>query len=195
MPNSANAATTAAAEWPRGVVAPAKSAKLKALLQPGERILWTGHSDVGATLRTQLGLWWFGMPFTVAAGVLIALKLIPDDWHFVLLVVGGVFLAAPFLLAFHAGGAIYAITDRRVIIKRDALGQKQTVSVRFEDMDRELEIIVTHGTTGHLYFASEQPTRLADVDYQGKLAFRELPRAAEVADLLNRIRRHGRKQR
>src|SRR3954469_13890978 len=133
------------------------------------------------------------MPFTIAAVVLVALKLIPDDWHFLLLMVGGVFLVAPFLLAFHAGSAIYAITDRRVIILRDALGQKQTISVPFEDMDKELEIIVTHGTTGHLYFASEQPTRLADVDYQGKLAFRELPRAAEVADPLNRIRRHGRK--
>jgi hypothetical protein len=195
MPNSGNAATAAAAEWPRGVVAPNKSAKLKPLLAPGERILWTGHADVGSTLRTQLALWWFGMPFTIAAVVLVALKLIPADWQYLMLVVGGVFLAAPFLLAFHAGGAIYAVTDRRAIIKRDALGQKQTVSVPFEDMDKDLEILVTHGTTGHLYFASGQSTRLADTDYDGKLAFRELSSAAEVAALLDRIRRHGRKPR
>jgi hypothetical protein len=34
-------------------------------------------------------------------------------------------------------------------------------------------------------------TRLADADFDGKLAFRELPRAQEVADLLDRIRNHG----
>jgi len=177
-------------EWPRGIVAPNKSAKLRPLLEPGERILWTGNADVGSTLRTQLALWWLGMPWTIAAIVLTAYKLIPPDWQYLMLVVGGVFLAAPFLLAFHAGGAIYAITNMRAIIKRDALGQKQTVSVPFEKMDEELEVLATHGTTGHLYFASKMSTKLADADYDGKLAFRELPRANEVADLLNRIRRH-----
>jgi hypothetical protein len=106
-------------------------------------------------------------------------------------VVGGLFSAAPFLLTFHAAGAIYAITNRRAIIKRDALGQKQTVSVPFENMDEKLEIVGTNGETGHLYFASKISTKLADADFDGKLAFRELPRAQEVADLLNRIRRHG----
>jgi hypothetical protein len=196
MPNSSNAAATAdTMEWPRGVVAPNKSTRLRPLLEPGERILWTGHADIGSTLRTQLALWWFGMPWTIAAIVLASFKLIPADWQYLMLVVGGVFLAAPFLLAFHAGGAIYAITDRRAIIKRDALGQKQTVSVPFDDMDKELEVLTTHGTTGHLYFASKMSTKLADADYDGKLAFRELPRAGEVADLLNRIRHHGKKKR
>ena len=33
--------------------------------------------------------------------------------------------------------------------------------------------------------------KFADADFDGKLAFRELPRAQEVADLLDRIRNHG----
>jgi hypothetical protein len=184
-------AATATMEWPRGFVAPAKSAKLAPLLEKGERVLWTGHADIGSALRTQLALWWLGMPWTIGALVLIYFNLVPHDWRFLILVVGGVFLAGPFLLAFHAAGAIYAITNRRAIIRRDALGQKQTVLVPFEEMDENLEVMETRGTTGHLYFASKMSTKLADADFDGKLAFRELPRAQEVADLLNRIRTHG----
>ena len=192
MSNRSRAAVaTATLEWPRGFVAPAKSARLAPLLEQGERVLWTGHADVGSALRTQIALWWLGMPWTIGALVLIAFNVIPQDWQFLILVAGGAFLAAPFLLAFHAAGAIYAITSRRVIIRRDALGQQQTVSVPFADMDETLKVLETNGTTGHLYFASGRSTRLADTDYDGKLAFRELPRAHEVADLLDRIRRHG----
>ena len=184
------AAATATLELPRGFVAPAKSAKLAPLLEKGERVLWTGHADVQSALRTQIVLWWLGMPWTIGAMVLIAYNVIRPDFRFLILVVGGVLLAAPFLLVFHAAGAIYAITNRRAIIKRDALGQKQTVSVPFEDMDETLKVMATNGTAGHLYFASGQSTKLADADYDGKLAFRELPRAHEVADLLDRIRKH-----
>jgi hypothetical protein len=189
------AAATATMEWPRGFVAPAKSAKLAPLLEKGERVLWTGHADVGSALRTTLALWWFGMPWTIGALFLIAFNLIPQDWQFLILVVGGVFLAGPFLLAFHAAGAIYAITNHRAIIRRDALGQKQTVLVPFDEMDENLEVMQTRGTTGHLYFASKMSTKLADADFDGKLAFRELPRAHEIADLLNRIRKHGKAKR
>jgi hypothetical protein len=189
------AAVTATLDWPRGFVAPAKNAKLAPLLEKGERVLWTGHADVGSALRTQLALWWFGMPWTIGALVLMAFNVIPQDGRFLILVVGGVFLAAPFLLAFHASGAIYAITNRRAIIKRDALGQKQTVSVPFAEMDETFKVLETSDTTGHLYFASGRSTKLADADYDGKLAFRELPRAHEVADLLDRIRRHGKAKR
>jgi hypothetical protein len=185
------AAATATLDWPRDFVAPAKSAKLAPLLEKGERVLWTGHADVSSVLRTQIALWWLGMPWTIGGLVLIYFNVIRQDWQFLVLVVGGVFLAAPFLLTFHAAGAIYAITNRRAIIKRDALGQKQTVSVPFEDMDETLKVMQTNGTAGHLYFASKMSTKLADADYDGKLAFRELPRAHEVADLLDRIRKHG----
>jgi hypothetical protein len=184
-------AATTTVEWPRGFVAPAKSARLAPLLEEGERVLWTGHADVHSALRTQIVLWWVGMPWTIATLVLIYFNVIRHDFQFLTLVVGGLFLTAPFLLTFHAAGAVYAITNRRAIINRDALGQKQIVCVPFEDMDDKLEVMPTNGETGHLYFASRMSTKLADADFDGKLAFRELPRAQEVADLLDRIRNHG----
>ena len=143
------AVVTATLDWPRGFVAPAKSAKLAQLLENGERVLWTGHADVGSALRTQIALWWLGMPWTIGALVLISFNVIPQDWRFLVLVVGGVFLAAPFLLAFHAAGAIYAITDRRAIIKRDALGQKQTVmrAVRGHGREAQGDADERHGGT------------------------------------------------
>ena len=154
-------------------------------------MLWTGHADVHSALRTKIVLWWVGMPWTITALVLIYFNVIRQDFQFLTLVIGGLFLAAPFLLTAHTAGAVYAITNRRAIIKRDALGQKQTVSVSFEDMDETLKVMATNGTAGHLYFASKMSTKLADADFDGKLAFRELPRAHEVADLLDRIRKHG----
>jgi hypothetical protein len=189
------AAATATLDWPRGFVAPAKSAKLAPLLKEGERVLWTGHADVHSSLRTQIVLWWVGMPWTITTLVLIYFNVIRDDFRFLMVVVGGLFLAAPFLLTAHTAGAVYAITTRRAIIKRDALGQKQTVCVPFEDMDEKLEVMPTNGETGHLYFASKMSTKLADADFDGKLCFRELPRAQEVADLLDRIRNHGKPNR
>lgn len=189
------AAATATLEWPRGFVAPAKSARLAPLLKEGERVLWTGHADVRSALRTQIAMWWLGMPWTIGAAILIAFNVIPQNFQFTVLAFGGLFLAWPFLLAYHAAGAVYAITNRQAIINRDALGQRQIVCVLFEDMDEKLEVMPTNGETGHLYFASKMSTKLADADFDGKLAFRELPKAQEVANLLDRIRNHGKPNR
>ena len=89
-----------------------------------------------------------------------------------------------------AGGTIYAITDRRAIIKHDSFGKHQTVSVPFKDMDAEFEIKETRPGVGHLYFASKMSTKLCYADYDGKLAFRELAKAKEIASLLTKIRDH-----
>ena len=168
---------------------------LASMLQSGERVLWTGHPDPLSTLRTQLALWWVGVPWMIITLTLHAFGLIAEDWIFLPVVTGGVFLVAPFLLVFQAGGTIYAITDRRAIIKHDALGKHQTVSVPFEDMDDKLEIMETRPGVGHLYFASKMSTKLCCVDFDGKLAFRELGRARETASLLEKIREHWKRQR
>ncbi len=185
MPDPRNAAPPA---WPQGVVAPGKRARLAYLLKPGERILWTGNPDTGATLRTQIALWWVGVPWTVAAVTLHILGLIPWDLDFSAFVLGGVLLAAPFLLAVQAGGTIYAFTDRRAIIRHNALGKKEIVSVPFAETDESLEIMETGKGTGHLYFASNMSTKLSYVDFDGKLALRELRDPQGVRNLLERIR-------
>jgi hypothetical protein len=127
----------------------------------------------------------------VIALTLLWFGLIPSDWDLFVIAPGLVFVAAPFLLVFYAGGTIYAITDRRAIIKHDALGKRQTVSVAFADMDDKLEILATRPGIGHLYFASGLPTKLSDVDYTGKLVFREIAKPEDVAQLLERIRAQG----
>lgn len=178
--------------WPRGIVAPNRRQRLTDVLGAGERVLWTGAPDTMATLRTQRALWWVGVPWTCAAIALSAYGLIPWNLDFFAIVLGGVFLATPLLITFQAGGTVYAITDRRAILRHNALGQHQVVSIDFAEMDESFEILPTGPNTGHLYFASGQSTRLAYADYDGKLAFRELRDPEAVRDLLERIRAHAR---
>ena len=83
------AAATATMEWPRGFVAPAKSARLSRLLEEGERVLWTGHADVHSALRTKIVLWWVGMPWTIGTLVLIYFNVIRQDFQFLTLVSTG----------------------------------------------------------------------------------------------------------
>jgi hypothetical protein len=176
--------------WPNGVVAPNRRMMLWSILWPGERVLWTGAPNTQATLRTQIALWWVGVPWTLAAVTLHVLGLIPWNLDFFAIVLGVVFLAAPFLLVFQADGTIYAITGRRALVRHDALGKMEIVSVPFEDTDEAFEIVETGKGTGHLYFASGLSTKLSYVDFDGKYAFRELKDPQAIKALFERIRAH-----
>jgi hypothetical protein len=162
------------------------------MLEPGEKVLWTGGADPRSALRTQTFWWSLGVPYMAVALSLLYFDRIAGGWQLFVIMPGVVLIAAPVLIAIYAGGTIYAITDRRAIIKHDALGKRQTVSVPFEDMDEKLEILPVRPGVGHLYFASGRSTQLSDVDYTGKLAFRELAQPEAVAELLERIRAHWR---
>ena len=177
-------------KWPNGVVVPNRRAKLSSILRPGERVLWTGAPNTVAILRTQIALWWVGVPWTVAAVTLHVLGLIPWDLDVFAIVFGLVFLAAPFLLAFQADGTIYALTNQRAIIRHDALGKFEIVSVPFANTDDAFKIVETGTGTGHLYFASGLSTKLSYVDYDGKYGFRELKDPQGVKVLFERIRVH-----
>jgi len=181
-------------KWRTSVVAPGKLAAIAGMLEPGETVLWAGAPDTLSTLRTQRVLWWVGVPWTAIALTLLFFQLIPNGWALFVIAPGLVFVAAPFLLVVYAGGTIYAITDRRAIIKHAALGKQQNVSVAFADMDDKLEILQTRPGIGHLYFASGLPGKLSDVDYTGKLAFREIAKPEDVAQLLDRIRAQGKSE-
>jgi hypothetical protein len=177
--------------WPNGMVPRGKRAALIALLEDGETVLWTGSPDARSTLRTQGVLWLFGVPWLVLGLLAVAFGWMPKGWAVPALLPGIAFTLAPVLLAIYSGGTVYAITDRRAIIRHDALGKQETVSVRFEDMDAQLEILATRRGFGHLYFASNMPTGLSSVDHTGKLAFRELQDPEAVAALLERVRPRG----
>ena len=174
--------------WPSGVVPRGKRTALVALLDEGEQVLWTGSPDPFSTLRTQSALWWFGIPWLALTLVALLMGWIPNGWAVPAFLPGIAFTVAPLLLAAYAGGTLYAITDRRAIIRHDALGKQETVSVPFEDMDAALEILPVRKGVGHLTFASGMSRRLSNVDHTGKLAFRELQDAEAVAALLERAR-------
>ena len=96
-------------------------------------------------------------------------------------------MIAPILLAIDTQYTLYAITDRRALIVHEWL-RPETVSCRFDQMDEKLELLTAGGKGGHLYFASGLPTRMRDVDYTGKLAFRDLADVPAAAQALEQAR-------
>jgi hypothetical protein len=171
------------------VIAPgAARSALADILQKGERIIWIGRPDPLATLRTQMFWWWLGVPAMAIAAFLYFGNVIAGEWSFPPFGIAFALLAAPFLAVVQAYGTIYAITDRRVIIRHDALGKKQVVHYPLGALDREFEILNTGRDVGHLYFISGARARVANADFTGKVAFRELKKPQEVAALLARVR-------
>jgi hypothetical protein len=172
------------------VIAPAHALTLLASkLEPGERVLYAARPDIRVTLRNKLVLWWIGVPWCIAifglyfAGRASLAITIPFA------MVGLALLIAPILLAIDTRYTLYAITDRRALIVHEWF-RPETVSCPFERMDEKPELLTASGKGGHLYFASGLPTRMRDVDYTGKLAFRDLADVPAAAQALEK----GRKQ-
>jgi len=142
-------------------------------LAPGERVLYTTRPDIGTTIRNKAFLWWIGVPLCIAIfGLFLAGRaswavLIPFG------LVGLIMLAAPIVLAFETRSTLYAITDRRALILRTGFRPSKT-SCPFDRMDATPEVMTANGKSGHLTFASDMSTKMRDVDYTGKLAFRDL---------------------
>ena len=78
----------------------------------------------------------------------------------------------------------------RALIVRNGL-RPDVVSCEFERMDATPEIMTAGGRGGHLYFASGMSTKLRDVDYTGKLAFRDLADVQTAALRLEAARKGG----
>lgn len=171
------------------MIAPAHALTLLASkLEPGERVLYAARPDIRVTLRNKLVLWWIGVPWCIAifglyfAGRASLAITIPFA------MVGLALLIAPILLAIDTRYTLYAITDRRALIVHEWF-RPETVSCRFERMDEKPELLTAGGKGGHLYFASGLPTRMRDVDYTGKLAFRDLANVPAAAQALEKARK------
>jgi hypothetical protein len=171
------------------VIAPAHALTLLAdKLEPGERVLYAVRPDIWVTLRNKLFLLWIGIPwcagtlslyFAGRAAPMVALPLA---------MVGIAMVAAPIIMAIDTRSTIYAITDRRVLIVRDGL-RPDFLECPFERTDEAFEVLAPGGKGGHLYFASGMSTKLRDVDYTGKLAFRDLADPQEAARQLDAARK------
>jgi hypothetical protein len=173
------------------IVPGADTSALAGILQPDERVIWTGRPDPAATFRTQLFWWWLGMP---VLGITVGLRyagIISPDISYIALVIAFTFLVAPAVMVAVAYGTTYAITDRRVIIKYDTVRTRQRlVWYSLETLDKEFEILNSGENVGHLYFMSGARSEVPDADYTGKVAFREVRNPREVASLLESARKH-----
>jgi hypothetical protein len=191
MPPDLTSPDAAKVKWHTSFVPPRKRAALAGVLAPGEIIHWASGPDRASTLHGARWLWWIGIPWSAGAIALWLLGRLGEGWEMFALAPGLALTAAPFVLLYSAQGTTYAITNRRAIIKHDTVSRRRVVSVDFADMDDKLEILPVRPGIGHLYFASDQSTKLEDVDYTGKLAFRHLAAPEKVADLLDRARNAG----
>ncbi|MBX3550762.1 MAG: hypothetical protein KF748_16570 [Xanthobacteraceae bacterium] len=157
-------------------------------LERGESVRWTGRPSARSILRTKSVLWWIGVPWL--AFVLSAYFLGWIDWMALvpLGMVGAALVAAPFIMVFDSGKTVYAITNRRALIVHDGM-KPRFVTTPLSKMDETLEVIETGSGAGHVYFSSGRSTKLPDTDYTGKLAFRDVANAREIAKILDAARR------
>jgi hypothetical protein len=171
------------------VIAPAHALTLLAdKLQPGERVLYAVRPDPWVALRNKLFLLWIGIPWCAGTLSLYFAGRASPVVALPLAMVGIALVAAPLIMAIDTRYTIYAITDRRALIVHDGV-RPDVVSCPFGRMDATLEIIAPGGGGGHLYFASGMPAKLRDVDYTGKLAFRDLADPQEAAKRLEAARK------
>lgn len=171
------------------MIAPAHALTLLAdKLQPGERVLYAVRPDIWVTLRNKLFLLWIGIPWCAGTLSLYFAGRASPAVALPLAMVGIAMVVAPIIMAIDTQYTIYAITDRRALIVRDGFWP-DLLSCPFERMDPTPEIMAPSGKGGHLYFASGMPTKLRDVDYTGKLAFRDLADPQEAARRLEAARK------
>jgi hypothetical protein len=166
------------------VIAPGHAlSRLTGKLEPGELVLYAVRPDAWVALRNKLFLWWIGIPWCVGALSLYFANRASPLVALPLALIGIAMVLAPVIVAIDTRSAIYAITNRRALIVRDGW-RPSLVSCPFERMDATPEVTAAGRKGGHLYFASGMPTNLRDVDYTGRLGFRDL---ADPQDAANRL--------
>ncbi len=171
------------------MIAPQQAAlQLADILQPDEKVIWAARPDARSILRTKSVIWWVGVPLTLAVLGLSMSGKVSSGILVPLGMAAFALMAAPLIMLFETTLTIYAITDRRALIARRPPSRPPLTSCGFDAMDERLEILETGGGAGHLYFASGRSTKNRDTDYTGKLAFRDVGKAHDVAKLLDKAR-------
>jgi len=154
-------------------------------LYEGERVLWQGRPDAWADLRMLLATWWLGVPWVAIAALATFMGWI-DDAAFALIMIGVLIMALPLIHFARDLQTLFVITDRRALILRAAWKDSKTTaaSTSYNQMDKELEILMVSGKVGHLNFASHVSTRNEDADHTGRYGFRCVKDVEKVRDLL-----------
>jgi hypothetical protein len=157
-------------------------------LEKGEAVRWAGRPSVYSVLRTKSGLWWIGVPWLLLWLGIYLWGWISWEWFAPFGLAGVAFIAGPFVMLYESDKTVYAITNRRALIVHDGM-KHEVVSVPFERMDEKLEVLETGGGAGHVYFASNMRTKQRDTDHTGKMAFRDVANASNVAKILDAARK------
>ncbi len=161
---------------------------LEDALESGERVFWAGRPDLFSLLRTQKILMIVGGGWLLAATYALWMHWIAGSTYMPFALIGVAFLAGPLLNLSEHGHTVYAITNRAALIVHHGM-RPGVVRTPFREMDEKLEILETGYGAGHVYFASGKSVKLRDVDYTGKLAFRNVLLAQHVARLLDAVRK------
>jgi hypothetical protein len=157
-------------------------------LQHGERVFWAGKPDLFSLIRTQKLLWLTGGALLAWATTALLMHWISSTTYMPLALVSIAFLAGPLLNISEHGHTAYAITNQGALIVHGGM-RPGAVRTPFSEMDEKFEVLETGYGAGHVYFASGRPKRLRDVDYTGKLAFRNVLQAHHIARLLDAVRK------
>lgn len=157
-------------------------------LQHGERVFWAGKPDIFSLIRTQKILWLAGGALLAWATTALLMHWIGGTVFMPLALVSIAFLAGPLLNLSEHGHTVYAITNRGALIVHGGM-RPEVVRTLFSEIDATFEVLSTGYGAGHVYFASGKPTRMRDVDYTGKLAFRNVLQAQHIARVLDAVRK------
>jgi hypothetical protein len=157
-------------------------------LESGERVRWAARPNVYSVLRTKSALWWIGGLWLVLWFGVYLLGWLSWDWFTPFGLIGLAFVAGPFVMLYESDNTVYAITNRRALIVHGGM-KREAVSVAFERMDEKLEVLETGNGAGHVYFASNMPSKQRDTDHTGRIAFRDVANARGVAAILDAVRR------
>jgi hypothetical protein len=157
-------------------------------LTKGEIVRWAAQPSVFSILRTKSIFWWIGGAWLCLAFGFVFYGWISVEEFLFLGLAGIAFIGGPFLMVFEGEMTIYVITDRRALIVHNGM-RRSAVGVEFSRMDDKLEVLETGGGAGHVYFASNMRTKQRDTDHTGKIAFRDVANAREVAKILDEVRK------
>lgn len=155
----------------------ALQAEIVSELQPGERLVWTGHPDPRAVFRKLRWLFWIALP-VVAGATLFAYDNVLAQF---VLLAGLAMLLGPVVAAFRARGTIYALTGRRALVLSTSVGHRAFTSVDLSGADETVEVLRGEGDAGTVLFVSGLPPRRRYTDYTGKFGFWDVSNVSEVA--------------
>jgi hypothetical protein len=177
---------------------------LQSQLQPGEHVLWAGQPDAlayclrGAWYLVPFSLLWAGFAFFWEASALVSgAPLFFDLWGIPFVLIGLYLVVGRFYVAIReARRTIYAVTDRRVLIRsgafRPSLTEMALLDLPSLRLDREASGIGTVTFGAVVAFFRAPPGWPTFGAYAGPPAFASIPDAGRVYRIIQEAKAEAR---